>query len=276
LHTPTFPPFPLLSLNNGTVTDYNGIFSAVREMMFTFVEIENALQMEFYLSELHVAGPVEASTVTPMKIQMIFQAHRRFVLTHVLGSIVNCVHKTEMFRQSLRYPNSSTFTFGSEDDSDFFQTGNPAPLPILNLRQNDGFNEMVGTCDLLVKSSHQVKGGKGDELLGFLSNCRYAITRLDLELIGCFKNTTAMLITYFEDRDSQELSLVNLYHEIGRALDIIRFDLMNYVSRWSTEVVVKYLRDFMGVDGFNCEEKDVLMSNGRERAGWQVKDYSPV
>ena len=82
LHLPKFSPLPLFPLGDkGTVTDYNGVFDAAKQMMFTIVEIENALQMEYSLDNLHIAGKeMNSSTLTPMKFQMLFQVSKRTVL----------------------------------------------------------------------------------------------------------------------------------------------------------------------------------------------------
>ena len=80
---PEFPAHPVMVLPNNDLTNPNSICAKWRDLLFDVVEIENAMQIEYKLVQKHIAGKASPSEVTPMKLQMVFKAHRRFLLTHV-------------------------------------------------------------------------------------------------------------------------------------------------------------------------------------------------
>lgn len=249
LMTPNFPHFPLLQLNSDNATDLNGIFRACRKLMFNIVEIENATMMEYSLDKLHIAGEANEKDLTPMKIQMLFQTHRRFVFSHLLESLTNGIAETARFQNALRCPTSGDL------GDDFFQKapsiGTYSP-PDNEIQRFPGYAKMVAACDGFVKASHQIDGidslgRSGTDLMGYLINCVYAMKANDLNLISNCKEAMKMLIVYFEERDSQELSLLNLYYEIQRVTDIMKLDMKYYVEKCASELVIGRLWKIMNI-----------------------------
>ena len=180
LATPSFPTWPLLKLDNNTTADLNGVFGQCRKLMFNIVEIENSASMEYALDVLHIAGTQDAKALTPMKFQMIFQAHRRFVFSHLV-SLTNAVAQTSRYQNALRCPQDISFA-----DQDFFiqvPTVEDQSKPVI-LEEVAGYVEMMVSCDLFVAACHQIEGlYKGSKIIDYLTSSIYTLKRYDMELL---------------------------------------------------------------------------------------------
>ena len=81
---------------------------------------------------------------------------------------------------------------------------------------------------------------------------------------------------YFEERDSQELSLLNLYYEIQRVTNIMRMDIEYYVAKVSSQLVIGELWQMMDVtpdvlSSFRTSNSlgDRSKKDSNQEAGWQ-------
>ena len=85
-----------------------------------------------------------------------------------------------------------------------------------------------------------------------------------------------LLMIYFEERDSQELSLPNLYYEMKRVINIMRMDMTYYVAKVSSELVIGELWQMMDVtpddlSSFMANNSlgDRPVKDSSSEAGWQ-------
>jgi hypothetical protein len=294
LAVPKFPPLPLLQLDDDSTTDLNGVFAACRKVAFTIVEVENMMAMEYQLEQCHVAGDAAPAELTPMKLQMLFQAHRRFVFSH-RQSLQNALKNLARFQEALLVPQGVGYDSNSNNGADEqwlpLKTGAPSAF---NLRASlisqpsivaslmgeaDEFSssshlKMTAACDLFVSLCHKIEDRGSRARRRYLTNCIYALKSLDLELLSKFKHCMNMLLSYFEERDRQELSLLNLYHEIHRITDIMKFDMSSYVQRVSSDLVIGELWDLMNVSddylaAYRQSSAAVRGTKVSNHAGWQ-------
>lgn len=285
LRIPTFAPLPLMSLDDNTSTDLNGVFRAWRKFMFDVVEVENAMMMEYSLDTLHIAGDSNAKDMTPMKIQMLFQAHRRFVFTHLGGTLKDSKANAMKYQKALKRPAHYNVEFergcGLEVDLDEDEGMYPSSHETVMQKLLDSKDSLkvLASCDLFVRMCHDINTiyHGDDEMMHYMINSADAMKTHDLRLIYKMKDALRMVMRSFEERDGLFISPPTLYFELQKAADTIMYDWEAYVKKISSPLIIKKLWDKMGISDeylatYNANDwlnltKPTLSS--QTVAGWQ-------
>jgi hypothetical protein len=226
LAAPNFLPLPLMKLSDETLTDVNGVFASWRNLLFDVVEIENAVRLEYTLVNLHVAGNSTSEVLTPMKQQMIFQAHRRFVFSHIASIVSVRLEDARRYARALRHPQNLP-----ADEQSAFQPDNETSFNKLRqeLVDSEFTSVTLRACDALVAACHF--DDPDDSLMKYLCACTRSMRIFDLKLIHNWKKSLRRVMLYFEKRDGQPLSLFQLYHELHNASLAMMDDEMELKKR---------------------------------------------
>ena len=246
LRVPSFPPLPLFSLDDDSSTDFIGVFDAWRKFIFDVVEVENAMIMEYSLDKLHIAGNSSADDLTPMKIQMLFQAHRRFVFTHLGGSVKKAKADAMRYAEALKHPQD----WENEHTIDHDQGLHPTSVKVVlqDMLASESTPKVLAACDLFIRACHGIKNSyHGKETKDYLIISAGVMKRNDLALLRKLKNTLRMVMMYLEERDSRNISIPNLYYELQRAADTIMLDWRTYVKTISSPLVLDKLWNIMDI-----------------------------
>lgn len=251
LHLPKFTPLPRLALNGEKSTDLNGVFHAWSKLLQEIVEIENAMKMEFSLRSLHIAGSSSAEVMTPMKLQMLFQAHRRFVFVHIQSIMLGMDTALE-YKEAVRTP--INFEAFSLKNGRFLATDNQMHGELLEaISSGKGTLQMLLACDKFVAACHQINGaesceaGQDNKLIDSLTTSTKTVQDLDLGLLGKWKASMRSVMIYMEQYDTRKMSLPRLYHKLHSTYMSMMLDLNAYISSVSSGIVVGQLFEHVGV-----------------------------
>jgi hypothetical protein len=269
---PSFSPIPLLILDGEKTTNMDSVFKSWRSLLFSVVEVENTMSMEYSLDVLHVAGKNHDKVITPMKLQMMFQAHRRMVFSHLNSVWTSAVNKAIKYTRAViniqystggKSPDKHT-TEVSQNVSDSF--GNNYSmyhyLPVPFEKNKDDINcfhedfdrilaspkvaKMLSSCDALVSACHEIKHNNGNEdteLVWYLTSCIRTIRTNDMKLLRQWKNILRRVMVFFEENDGKAISLYNCFHELLTSLRSMLSSLEKYVDLNSSQHFLDQLKN---------------------------------
>ena len=265
LKTPKFAPLPLLKLDENTTTDLNGVFNIWAQLLFDIVEIENAMRLEYRLDMMHIAGSPHATVLTPMKIQMLYQAHRRFVFSHLGTSVANARATAERFKEALRNPQE--LSDGNLGLGDFSVAGAGMMNSLLDeITSSDATKKMLASCNHFVEACHcgitaadLELDGRDRATIDYLANTAYALKSHDLKLLSKWKSSLRMVMVYLEKRDSQDIPLPQFYHTLQTVSNSMMVDLKTYISRVSSPLLLSQLWEIIDVS--SCDVSKMSVGN---------------
>eukprot|EP00035_Acanthoeca_spectabilis_P032822 m.20586 g.20586 ORF g.20586 m.20586 type:complete len:1458 (+) comp5590_c0_seq1:339-4712(+) len=231
LQVPHFPALPILRLSDGNLTDLNGVCDVWKNLLFDVVEIENAVTIEYGLLSKHIAGGSSHAShtdVTPMKLQMVFQAHRRFVLSHI-GPIIKVGMSTAVAQMSA-VSQASTMSCAKDH---LTTPSNEFHSQLLELVKSDHGALFMQALDVLIKKCHPDHGNPTPHksVLALLQLIARGLQQLDTALIRQWKMTIREVFVHFESISGKHVDLTRLHHVLSNGSFAVVRQLKTYITQ---------------------------------------------